>query len=230
MSELSLREMERAFKTLGNINRLRLLVELQEPKGYAEIELPPSRSDGAGGGGRTITRQAVRSHLNPLMELGLVTEVERDGAGQRFIVDHSRIFALMEQMRDITNVRSTEPVSDRTMNLQGDADAQTVQGPHLVLARGVYEGRSFPLTGLTEGQRWLVGRKQGSDICLDYDAFVSSDHAELLNKEGRFYLRDLPENRNGTFLNWERLEDGAMAPLDAGDVVGVGRSLLVFRG
>lgn len=229
MSELSLHEMERAFKVLGNINRLRLLVDLQEPKGYSEIDLPPSRSDGAGGGERTITRQAVRSHLQHLLDLGLVREVEAEGTGQRFIVDHSRLFALMERMREIASVKATMPVEEQTMNLTDGSRTQLPACPHLALVRGVHEGRVFPLEAKGETRRWLLGRQRDADVCLDYDAYVSSEHAEVLQQEDQHYLRDLPVNRNGTFLNWQRLQPGSTAPLKAGDVVGVGRSLLIFR-
>lgn len=52
----------------------------------------------------------------------------------------------------------------------------------------------------------------------------------MVARDGRSLLLDLPGNRNGTLLNWKPLARGGVAELKAGDVVGVGRSLLVFRG
>jgi len=98
-----------------------------------------------------------------------------------------------------------------------------------VLTRGVAEGRTFELPGPETTGALSLGRAEGNDVVLDYDAFVSSRHAEIEARQGRHFVVDLPESKNGTFLNWQRIEPGTPAPLEAGDIVSVGRSRLVVR-
>lgn len=229
MGEPRLEELERVFKALSNINRLKLLVQLQSPRGYSEIDLSPSRGDSAGSEDRSISRQAVRSHIQELMDLGVVVEAPSDGQGSRFLVDHSQLFALVEQMRSLAQVQPSVEITGRTLNLEMTSPPPEANGPHLVLVRGVHEGRCFELTDSDEDGQWTVGRASEADISLDYDAYVSTDHAKLLRRDGEFFLMDSPANKNGTFLNWEKLTRGGIAPLSSGDVLGVGMSLLVFR-
>lgn len=230
MVHLPLHDIEQALKALANVNRLQLLFELQEPKGYADIDLSPSRDDAWGSGERSISRQAIRGHMEPLLDLGLVKEAPRSGKrGKAFIVDHGELFTLTEQLRQIATVQPKVEVDDGTMNLETPARAPDVDGPHLVLVRGVEEGRSFPLVDADPGDRWSIGRTRDAEIALDYDPYVSGDHAHVVRKEDGFFLVDHPDNKNGTFLNWARMTEGGVAPLSPGDVIGVGMSLLVFR-
>ncbi len=60
-----------------------------------------------------------------------------------------------------------------------------------------------------------IGRAPESDLRLS-QADVSSQHAELFQREQRLWLRDLG-SRNGTFLNRERL--AGEAPVQDGDVL-----------
>ncbi|MDX1612353.1 MAG: FHA domain-containing protein [Candidatus Thermoplasmatota archaeon] len=228
MALATLEDLERAFKALANINRLRLIVELQNPKGYGDIDLAPSRGDSAGSGDRSISRQAVRGHIQELMDLGVVVEAESDGPSSQFIVDHARLFALFEQARRLTAVQPSVDLEGTTLSLDGQRPRPTTEGPHLTLVRGVEEGRGFPLRGKDE-EEWTIGRSPQSDISLDYDAYVSGKHARVLCQGGDYYLMDLPSNKNGTFLNWQPLSQGGVAPLAPGDIIGVGMSLLVFR-
>lgn len=229
MRQSSLQELEKTFKALSNINRLRLLVQLQEPKAYSEIQLTPSRARGKHADDRPISRQAVRGHVEELRDLGVVSETETGGRKQRFVVDRPKLYATVERMRELATVEPSVTPDDGTMELSAGRDAPQPAGPHLALARGVREGQTFPLQDALEDGAALVGRSREADICLGYDGFVSGHHAEIVEEDGSFLLEDLPDNKNGTFLNWAKLKDGASAPLDPGDVIGVGRSLLVFR-
>lgn len=224
-----LEELEDAFRALANINRLKLLVTLQSPRGYSEIELTPSRSSGQGSKDRPISRQAVRSHIEELRDIGVVVETDDDDRKRRFVVDRSRLYAIVERMRELTTVEPTVEPGGQTMDLTGEPRAPQPEGAHLALVRGVAEGRTFRLETGDPGSHAVIGRSTEVDVPLDYDAFVSAEHAHVLEKADGFYLRDLPKNRNGTFLNWSKMERGTVAPLSSGDVVGVGRSLLVFR-
>ncbi len=225
----TLEELERVFKALSNINRLKLLVALQTPRGYSEIELTPSRGTGQGSSDRPISRQAVRGHIQELADIGVLVEADPEARRRRFVVDRSRLYAVVEQMRTLATVEPTVAAADQTMDLDSEPRPPMTDDPHLALVRGVEEGRVFPLDPDDPGSRFVIGRSAGADVALDYDGYISKEHAHVLIKPDGFFLRDLPSNKNGTFLNWRRMERGGLAPLGAGDVVGVGRSLLVFR-
>ena len=63
-----------------------------------------------------------------------------------------------------------------------------------------------------------IGRSSRNTIVLD-DAFVSSEHALISNRDGGWWLTDL-ESTNGTYLNDAPV--GGQAPLADGDVIGIG--------
>lgn len=69
-----------------------------------------------------------------------------------------------------------------------------------------------------------IGRGLDNDIVLE-DARVSRHHAQLRYKTRRFWITDL-SSTNGTFVNNERVSDGA---LKNGDVVSLGGLELIFR-
>jgi pSer/pThr/pTyr-binding forkhead associated (FHA) protein len=74
-----------------------------------------------------------------------------------------------------------------------------------------------------------VGRDPHALVCLDYDPFVSTRHAELRRASGGgFELADL-HSSNGTYLDWKRLERGVVRPLANGGLVRCGKTLLLFR-
>ncbi len=81
---------------------------------------------------------------------------------------------------------------------------------------------------LGSGRGWAVGRKPGLPVSLEYDPYVSLVNSEVLPVGDRYLLADLGSSKNGTWLNW-RPVGAEPVPLTQGDVIGVGRSLLVFR-
>lgn len=74
------------------------------------------------------------------------------------------------------------------------------------------------------GDRMVLGRLQGCDICLA-DANVSRRHAELLLLDGDWYLQDL-ESTNGTMLDGEPV---TRARLHDGDVIEIGVTRLTYH-
>jgi hypothetical protein len=74
------------------------------------------------------------------------------------------------------------------------------------------------------GDRMVLGRLQGCDICLA-DANISRRHAELLLIDGDWYLQDL-ESTNGTMLNGEPV---TRARLRDGDVIEIGVTRLTYH-
>ena len=71
-----------------------------------------------------------------------------------------------------------------------------------------------------------IGRREGSDIRVVSDSYISGRHAELKSEEGRFVLVDLGST-NGTFVNGERLEANAPRDISTEDEIGLGQT--VFR-
>jgi CRP-like cAMP-binding protein len=83
----------------------------------------------------------------------------------------------------------------------------------------------------------VVGRvdrttKRSPDIdltALDTQRSLSRRHATILQKSGRYYLREEPGVTNGTFLNGKRLEAGREVELVDGARVAFGLVKTVFR-
>ena len=122
---------------------------------------------------------------------------------------------------------------ETTMTFMPDAPA--VEGPEdelqiaagdlpegvgaLVVKRGPNAGSRFVL----EEDVTTVGRHPDSGIFLD-DITVSRRHAEFVRQGKGYVVRDVG-SLNGTYLNRERIEEGALAN---GDEVQVGKFKLVF--
>ena len=74
------------------------------------------------------------------------------------------------------------------------------------------------------GSRLTIGRQDTNDIVLPGDMRVSRHHAEIVDRDGEWILRDL-RSRNGSLLNGERVTE---SPLREGDRLKIGGSILVF--
>ncbi len=89
----------------------------------------------------------------------------------------------------------------------------------LVVKRGPNVGSRYALGE----DRTTIGRHPDSDIFLD-DVTVSRRHAEVLHNGASFAVSDVG-SLNGTYLNRERIEHGA---LHSGDELQIGKFRLVF--
>jgi MoxR-like ATPase len=90
---------------------------------------------------------------------------------------------------------------------------------HLIFTKGDREWQAVAL----EGKPLLVGRKDGCDLII-HDVLVSSQHARLDMRNGRWFLTDL-DSSNGTYVNGVLIRS---VPLKEGDLVGLGNEELVF--
>lgn len=215
-----------ALVSIGSEARLEILRQLRTPKPLRDIEVrapDPDRADG-----RPISRQAVRVHLEKLVEIGVVTTREVDRSVE-YVLNHQRLFAIAEEFRALARLRPAPEVDAPTVGGPSGVAGRPASGPRLVLVRGLDEGTTWSLAEGRSPRRWVVGRKRGLDVALDFDPFVSSENAVVSEEAGRFFVADLPESRNGTTLNFALLGRGERRELAAGDVIGVGRSLLLFR-
>ena len=221
--------LSRSLTAIAHPSRLALLRQLRTPRTLREIQLPaPDEPD------RSISRQAVREHLDRLLAIGVVhaREATRDyGETTEYSLNHQAIYALAEEFRGLARLRpSFEPVGVTVARRPGAAEPRAPEGPCLVLVKGLDEGRSFPLVAQPGGSRqWTIGRRRGLDVSLDFDPFVSTENALVVWEDDAFAVQDLPDSRNGTTLNFAPLEKGERRGLRTSDVIGVGRSLLVFR-
>lgn len=238
-SEIDFEALKSYLSVLGYENRLELLTILREPRTIDEIELTPTAPQAGDSPDRSISRQAVRNHLDRLMEIGLVRTGSVQPEGQReqttYRTDHARLYAVVEELRRLCRVPpapdSVEPFQTTELDATPGEDEDAWDGPRLVVVHGVREGRVFPLRpdDREPPRGWVIGRSPEADVPLPNDPFVSSENAEVVPTDAGFKLLDLRTARNGTFLNWDQLPVGGKQPLETGDVVGVGRSLLVFR-
>lgn len=227
-----LEPMARDLEVLASPTRLELLHVLREPRPLHEIRVHASRSRTGERIGRPISRQAVTRHLEVLQEADLVRRLPGEGGreGDRYLLNHEHVFALVDEVRNLAKLRplardGLEP--GRTL-ARGEADAPKLPpGPRLLVAYGRDDGVSFSLDG-PPGTRWRIGRAPGSEVHLDYDPYLSGTHAILDRDEHGIVLRD-SESRNGTWVNWRRLAHDQVRILAPGDLLTVGRSLLVFQ-
>ncbi len=91
--------------------------------------------------------------------------------------------------------------------------------PRLILIKGADEGKQFELTQPVH----TVGRDSTSSIRL-IDTEVSRRHAEFRLVNGAWHLMDIG-SANGCFINGQAVKD---APLQPGDRVQIGQSVLLF--
>lgn len=235
-ARLDSKRLEAMLKVLAYANRLDLLAMLRDPHTLEEIRLEPGPAKAGTRPERPISRQAVAYHLQQLVEAGLVrsTPTHREGKKQlnEFSVEQSNLYAVVEEFRRISTLGAIRKASPaETVGLEGSRRDLWEPGPKLVLAHGVHEGKAYPLREeQTKPPRgWIIGRRATAHVCLSYDPFVSMENAEVLDGKTGMRLLDLRNSRNGTFLNWERIRPGEEVPLAPGDIIGVGRSLLVYK-
>lgn len=215
----------RALSALGNPLRIAILRQLLAPRSARDIVVSSPRPDAGG----TLSRQSVGEHLDRLAEAGFVLPWEERrsaGAAREFVLNHQAFYALSEAVRGLARMRPVVEFSAQTAVGPRPAP-RAATGPRFVLVKGLEEGLLFPLASEGEGS-WIIGRKRGVEIALDFDPYVSAENSLVRRHQGRHVIRDLAESRNGTWVNLAPLEKGEERPLEHGDLVSVGRSALLY--
>ncbi len=228
--------LEEFLRALAYGSRLELVRLLHRPRALADIRLTPRQVRPGENPARTVSRQTLQAHLDKLVEVGLVVAQDAREPGRRgkeYAWNPQRFYQVLEEFRKVGVIVEDGWVGrDATVDLGAPSRTALASGPKLMLVRGLSEGQVFPLLqrDLHDGRGWIIGRKPDLHVSLTYDPFVSLENAEILpDGDGGFAIVDLRTSKNGTTLNWRRLDKESGVNLVPGDVIGVGRSALVFR-
>ncbi|MDX1611750.1 MAG: FHA domain-containing protein [Candidatus Thermoplasmatota archaeon] len=237
VSGRSLDTLERDLKALSFANRLELLTQLREPKTLGDLVLTPAHEEE--GGTRTLTRQAIRHHLDKLVEAGMVRS--RSGKGKdgrtrlEYVMDEAQVYAVAEALRAISAQGpqgAHQPESTQDFQTPGATQGAWPDGPKLVLAHGAQDLKVFQLQreDLEPPRGWIVGRDANAHVRLPYDPFVSGQSVEIIpEQDGGYRMMDLRTARNRSAHNGEPLPVGGEVSIEHGDMLRVGSSLLVFH-
>lgn len=212
------------LEALTNLHRILILRSLRAPRALGEILV---RQDATG---PPLSRQSVRHHLDLLIANGIVRSrsVERDyGETSEYVIDHQRIFALSEELRGLARLKPTEDPDGQTVPRLQDPILPPPR-PCLILTSGLDVGTWYDLRSQRDGKSWLIGRRRGADIALDFDGAVSGENSLIRLENGDHTVESLPGSVNGTRVNGQRLAEGARRVLAHGDLIGVGRCLLLY--
>jgi len=71
-----------------------------------------------------------------------------------------------------------------------------------------------------------VGRSQSNDVVLTADKYISRSHCKIVIEDNIPYIMDLGQSRDGTKLNGNKI---TKAPLKPGDLIGMGKSNIIFQ-
>lgn len=90
----------------------------------------------------------------------------------------------------------------------------------LVVVKGENRGAFVSVSGTI-----TIGRSEDADLTI-MDSKASSLHAKVTQLEGGIVILEDLDSTNGTYVNKERIEQ---VPLRSGDLVKIGRTMMVFR-
>jgi DNA-binding transcriptional ArsR family regulator len=212
-------DLPRLLAVLASPLRLQLLRRLAQPAFVADLVAETG-----------LTRQALSRHLDELLSAGLlsVRRVGRPGGlrATQYAASPTGLFAVKEELGSVelqAGLMRAVPMPTRAV--QPPRPDAPSPGAGLLVIHGDAQGRWHPLSTASE---WTLGRDPRAELPLSYDPFASALHAHLRLEGGTWLVRDL-RSRNGTTVNFEALPAGQERVLRHGDVLGVGRSLFLFR-
>lgn len=224
-NEIDFERLSTYLKALAHPARLEILWRLRIPAAPADIIVKPRRRDEGLQQERAMSRQSIMEHIEHLEEIGVVDRVRSGDSEGAFVTSAQHLFALVEDIRGLSGIETSLRVDvDTTMAQPGTETAKWPAGPKLVLVGGPWEGRAFPLAGAGP---WTIGRAATQSIALTYDPFASGESARIVKAGDGHQLEPVPGARNPPLVNFAPVaKTRTLAP---GDVVGVGRSLLVYQ-
>lgn len=213
--------MAELFEALANPRRLRVLRYLTDPRYLREVA---SEFD--------ISRQAAHHHLDKLAETGLLRRKKgsrETGPVTEYVLVPAALAIVHEALERVAGLpHSTPDRPGRTLTMHGSNVAVSQPSRRsLWVVRGLDAGTTLDV-GATDDGPWVMGRDRDCDLVLAGDPFVSARHAEVWMEEGDLRLGDLA-SENGTYHEGRRLDRREGVVLDHGDVVGLGRSVLLYQ-
>lgn len=222
--DLDFEGLARDLAPLGSATRLRLLNYLTSPRYLEEVATFLE-----------MNRNAAKKHVDQLVKAGVVSKApaQREGG---LVVEYrivpEKLFEVFDSMRALGTLRpvGAPPVDlARTKAVEGVPRDRTMENvlPRFVVVYGIDVGATVPVTP-TGDAPWLMGREKDCPLQLSNDPFASGRHAQIERRAGVFQLTDL-FSTNGTMLDWERIPPGRAMPLANGHVVGIGKTILLFR-
>lgn len=222
-------ELARYLRILGAPGRLELVRALHVPRAIGEIPLAATRADRVRTPGRQVTRATLAAHLKRLQDAGLVRASAGERGGQpvtEYALHQARLFVVLDELRRVGLLRPRETGDTAVEDVPEVTPPRLPPAAAFVVVNGPLEGRAYALEGPGP---WTLGRDAGAEVSLPHDPFVSRAHSRIARvPAGGLVVAPLPDAPNGTQLNWRPIE--RETPLVPGDVLGVGRTLLVHRG
>lgn len=223
--EAPLESLAAYLKALAHPKRLRLLQYLTEPHYLEEIARELS-----------VARQTAQEHLQQLVELGLVETVKgrsEHAVVTSYVIVPQRLFSVYEMFGTLGELeRELEERVEARMPTTMDGAALATHAreqdlPRITIVHGMRIGQTTVLSGAGP---WLIGRDAHASVCIDYDPYASTRHAEIRRAPSGngFELADLYSS-NGTFLDWKPLARGSAQRVDNGSLARIGKTLLLFR-
>lgn len=210
------------LKALAHPARLEILWRLRIPATPGDIVVKPRRRDEGLQQERAMSRQSIMEHIEHLETIGVVNHVPDEGG---YVTSAQHLFAIVEDMRALSAIEATMRVDvDSTMMKPGQETATWLPGRKLVLVAGPWEGRAFGLAG---GGPWTVGRGSAQTVALTYDPYASAESARVVQEGSDLHIEAVPGARNPPHVNFVPVARPRI--LRAGDIIGVGRSLLVYQ-
>ena len=212
-----------ALKSFGHPKRLKLLRLLLTPRSADSV------ADDLG-----IARQSAQDHLDQLTALGIVGRSR--GEGERgpvtlYQTQLQRVFEIYDLFGDRVGILANELEEEVQPSYRTREDrplrgpTSVTDQPRFTIVHGMRIGQTTPLEG---GGPWTLGRDAQATLCLDYDPFASTRHAEVRRTGTSFELADTFSS-NGTFVDWRRLPRGGTAKIDNGSLIRIGKTLALFR-
>lgn len=209
------------LKALAHPARLELLWRLRIPAAPGDVTIRPRRRDEGLSQERPMSRQSVMEHVEQLEEVGVVNRVENG----TFVTSAQHLFAIVEDLRKLSAIETSLRVDvDSTLQQAGPVAASWPAGAKLVVVGGPWEGRAFPLAGAGP---WTIGRAASQSVGLTYDPYASHESARVSKDAAAWRLEPVAGARNPPRVNFAPVDKPRA--LRSGDIVGVGRSLLVFQ-
>ncbi len=197
------------LQPLSNPVRLQLLAFLRQPHYLEEIASH-----------LRMSHQAARKHVNQLKQAGLVRPSARsDTSIVEYTIDTTGLLRFNREMEGLCSLLHDDPGA-----LGRTPSPPRLERPCLTIVRGHPTGAHIPLRN---GHPVTIGRDPASAVAITHDPQVDLRHAELRSDPDGWSVMDLASD-HGTWHNWRPLPRGGQRPLQHGDVVGIGRTMLLF--